>query len=68
MKTYEIRYYFTDEDYITRIVNEVDTLEINTVLEKYTKGDHQTFPYRKGVVTRVNMNNVTHTKIWESKR
>lgn len=68
MKKYEIRYFFDKDNYITRVVNEVDTLDVDTVLEKYAKGDYQIFPDGKGVLTRVNMNLVTYVKIWESKK
>lgn len=68
MKKYDIRYYFDDENYVTRSIDVEDVYDDDDILHEYTKGDSQTFMDVRGKLTRVNMNNVFYTKIWESKR
>ena len=64
MKKYEIRYHFDNGDYIVRLVEAEDAWDTESVLRDYTMDDRQIFPDSHGVFISVNMNKVTHTKIW----
>lgn len=68
MKKYEIRYFMDKDNYVTRSVNEEDEYTMEIILHEYTKGDYQTFPDGRSNLTRINMNQVFFTKIFESKR
>ena len=65
MKNYSIYYHFDKENYIVRSVSADDAYDTEIILREYTKGDHQIFSEGKGNLTRVNMNNVSYTRIYE---
>ena len=68
MKKFEILYYFDKDNYIKRIVEVEDAYDSNDILHDFTKDEYQIFPDGRGLLTRVNMNNVSYVKAWESKR
>lgn len=65
MKNYSIYYYFDKENFVVRSIDVKDGYDTETILREYTKGDHQIFSEGPGSLTRVNMNNISYTKIYE---
>lgn len=68
MKKYGIRYYLDKDNFITRFVDDEGDYDVSIILDEYTKGDFQTFIDGRGNLSRVNMNNVFYTTIFESRR